>query len=48
MVGVAIGCATRNRAIVFASTFACFLSIRGYDQLRMEQYQDTNATCGLH
>ena len=27
MVGVAIGCAlTRNRAIVFASTFACFLS----------------------
>jgi len=51
MVGVAIGCATRNRAIVFASTFACFLS-RAYDQLRMGAISQTNANfsgshCGI-
>jgi transketolase len=48
MVGVAIGCATRNRTITFASTFACFLS-RAYDQLRMGAISQTNANfCGSH
>ena len=48
LVGVAIGCATRNRAVTFASTFACFLS-RAYDQLRMGAISQTNANfCGSH
>jgi transketolase len=48
MVGVAIGCAARNRAITFASTFACFLS-RASDQLRMGAISQTNANfCGSH
>lgn len=51
LVGVAIGCATRNRAVTFASTFACFLS-RAYDQLRMGAISQTNANfvgshCGV-
>jgi transketolase len=48
LVGVAIGLATRNRAVTFASTFACFLS-RAYDQLRMGAISQTNANfCGSH
>ena len=48
LVGVAIGCASRNRAVTFASTFACFLS-RAYDQLRMGAISQTNANfCGSH
>jgi len=34
MVGVGMGCATRDRTVAFASGFACFLS-RAYDQIRM-------------
>jgi len=34
LVSVAMGCATRDRTVAFASTFACFLS-RAYDQIRM-------------
>ena len=41
MVGVAIGCATRNRTIAFVSTFACFLS-RAFDQIRMGAISQTN------
>ncbi len=40
MVGVAIGLACRDRNIVFASTFACFLS-RAYDQIRMGAISQT-------
>jgi len=48
LVGVAIGCASRNRTVAFASTFACFLS-RAYDQLRMGAISQTNANfCGSH
>jgi len=48
LVGVAIGCATRNRTVTFASTFACFLS-RAYDQLRMGAISQSNANfCGSH
>jgi transketolase len=48
LVGVAIGCATRNRTVTFASTFACFLS-RAYDQIRMGAISQTNANfCGSH
>jgi len=48
LVGVAIGAASRNRAVSFASTFACFLS-RAYDQLRMGAISQTNANfCGSH
>ncbi|XP_077580348.1 transketolase-like protein 2 [Stigmatopora nigra] len=34
MVGIAIGCACRERTVAFASTFAAFMS-RAYDQIRM-------------
>lgn len=48
MVGVAIGCACRDRNVVFGSTFACFLS-RAYDQIRMGAISQTNANfCGSH
>ena len=48
MVGVAIGCATRNRNVAFASAFACFLS-RAYDQIRMGAISETNVNfCGSH
>lgn len=48
LVGVAIGCASRNRAVAFVSTFACFLA-RAYDQLRMGAISQTNANfCGSH
>jgi len=41
MVGVGIGCATRNRTIPFVSTFAVFLS-RAFDQIRMGAISQTN------
>lgn len=48
MVGVAIGCATRDRTVAFCSTFACFLS-RAYDQIRMGAISQTNVNfCGSH
>lgn len=40
MIGVGIGCATRDRTVAFASAFACFLS-RGYDQIRMGAISQT-------
>jgi len=40
MVGVGIGCATRDRTVAFASGFACFLS-RAYDQIRMGAISQT-------
>uniref|UniRef100_A0A3B3ZR17 Transketolase n=1 Tax=Periophthalmus magnuspinnatus TaxID=409849 RepID=A0A3B3ZR17_9GOBI len=51
MVGVAIGCATRDRTVAFASTFAAFLS-RAYDQIRMGAISQTNVNlvgshCGV-
>lgn len=39
--GVAIGCACRDRAIVFCSTFAAFLT-RAFDQIRMGAISQTN------
>lgn len=49
--GVAIGCATRDRTVAFASTFAAFLS-RAYDQIRMGAISQTNVNlvgshCGV-
>ncbi|KAL5014443.1 hypothetical protein ScPMuIL_008713 [Solemya velum] len=48
LVGVGIGCGTRNRTVPFISTFACFLS-RAFDQIRMGAISQTNANfCGSH
>lgn len=48
MAGVAMGCACRDRAVVFASAFACFLS-RAFDQIRMGAISQTNVNfCGSH
>ncbi|XP_013419927.1 transketolase [Lingula anatina] len=48
LVGVAIGCATRDRTVAFASSFACFLS-RAYDQIRMAAISQSNVNlCGSH
>ncbi|CAL8082469.1 unnamed protein product [Orchesella dallaii] len=48
LVGVAIGVACRDRAITFASTFACFFS-RAFDQIRMGAISQTNLNCcGSH
>lgn len=49
--GVAIGCATRDRTVAFASTFAAFFS-RAYDQIRMGAISQTNVNlvgshCGV-
>ncbi|XP_012591040.1 transketolase-like protein 2 [Microcebus murinus] len=41
MVSVAVGCATRGRTIVFASTFAAFFT-RAFDQIRMGAISQTN------
>jgi len=41
LVGVAIGCACRDRTVAFVSAFACFLS-RAYDQIRMGAISQTN------
>uniref|UniRef100_A0A8C4HAS2 Transketolase n=1 Tax=Dicentrarchus labrax TaxID=13489 RepID=A0A8C4HAS2_DICLA len=51
MVGVAIGCATRDRTVSFASTFAAFFS-RAYDQIRMGAISQSNVNlvgshCGV-
>ncbi|KAK0145987.1 Transketolase [Merluccius polli] len=47
MVSVAIGCATRDRTVAFASTFAAFFS-RGYDQIRMARHLPVQCKpCGL-
>uniref|UniRef100_UPI00398E329C transketolase-like protein 2 n=1 Tax=Pristiophorus japonicus TaxID=55135 RepID=UPI00398E329C len=51
MISVAIGCATRDRTVAFASTFAAFFS-RGYDQIRMAAISESNANfsgshCGI-
>ncbi|XP_066527970.1 transketolase-like protein 2 [Hoplias malabaricus] len=51
MVSVAIGCATRDRTVSFASTFAAFLS-RAYDQIRMAAISQSNVNlvgshCGV-
>ncbi|KAL7859967.1 hypothetical protein SRHO_G00151140 [Serrasalmus rhombeus] len=51
MVSVAIGCATRDRTVTFASTFAAFLS-RAYDQIRMAAISQSNVNlvgshCGV-
>jgi len=40
MIGVGMGCATRDRTVAFASGFACFLS-RAYDQIRMGAISQT-------
>ncbi|TKS77310.1 Transketolase [Collichthys lucidus] len=48
MVSVAIGCAVRDRNVVFASTFAAFFT-RAYDQLRMAAISESNINlCGSH
>ena len=48
LVGAATGAACRDRAVVFASTFAAFFS-RAYDQLRMGCISQTNLNlCGSH
>lgn len=47
-VSVAMGCATRNRTVAFASTFAAFLS-RAYDHIRMGAISQSNVNlCGSH
>jgi transketolase len=48
MVGVAVGCATRNRTIPFCSTFAAFFT-RAADQIRMGAISLANVKfCGSH
>ncbi|XP_053551828.1 transketolase-like protein 1 [Bombina bombina] len=48
MVSVAMGCATRDRTVAFASTFAAFLS-RAYDHIRMGAISQSNVNlCGSH
>ncbi|XP_066436833.1 transketolase-like protein 1 [Eleutherodactylus coqui] len=51
MVSVAMGCATRDRTVAFASTFAAFFS-RAYDQIRMGAISQSNVNlvgshCGV-
>jgi len=41
LAGVAIGCATRDRTVAFASTFGAFWS-RAFDQIRMGAISQTN------
>lgn len=48
LVGVATGVACRDRAITFASTFACFFT-RAFDQIRMGAISQSNINlCGSH
>uniref|UniRef100_A0A8C3FPV1 transketolase n=1 Tax=Chrysemys picta bellii TaxID=8478 RepID=A0A8C3FPV1_CHRPI len=48
MVSVALGCAARDRAVVFASTFAAFFT-RAFDHIRMGAISRTNLNlCGSH
>lgn len=45
---MAVGCAARDRNVVFASTFATFFT-RAYDQLRMAAISESNINlCGSH
>lgn len=47
-VSVAMGCAARDRNVVFASTLASFLT-RAYDQLRAAAISESNINlCGSH
>ncbi|XP_039626914.1 transketolase-like [Polypterus senegalus] len=41
MVSIAVGCATRDRTVAFASTFAAFFT-RAYDQIRMAAISESN------
>ena len=46
IVGVAMGCAARGRAVTFSSTFAAFFT-RTFDHLRMAAVSQTSANfCG--
>lgn len=48
MVSVAVGCAARDRNLVFASTLASFFT-RAHDQLRMAAMTESNVKlCGSH
>ncbi|XP_006265437.3 transketolase [Alligator mississippiensis] len=48
MVSVAVGCASRDRTIAFASTFATFFT-RAFDQIRMAAISESNVNlCGSH
>ncbi|XP_068013900.1 transketolase [Melanerpes formicivorus] len=48
MVSVAVGCATRDRTVAFASTFATFFT-RAFDQIRMAAISESNINlCGSH
>ncbi|XP_044856533.1 transketolase-like protein 2 [Mauremys mutica] len=48
MVSVALGCAARDRAVVFASTFAAFFT-RAFDHIRMGAISRANLNlCGSH
>uniref|UniRef100_A0A8D0H8E2 transketolase n=1 Tax=Sphenodon punctatus TaxID=8508 RepID=A0A8D0H8E2_SPHPU len=48
MVSVALGCAARDRAVVFASTFAAFFT-RAFDHIRMGAISQANVNlCGSH
>uniref|UniRef100_A0A8B9LID7 transketolase n=1 Tax=Astyanax mexicanus TaxID=7994 RepID=A0A8B9LID7_ASTMX len=48
MVSVAVGCAARDRNVVFVSTFATFFT-RACDQLRMAAISESNINlCGSH
>lgn len=45
---VAVGCATRDRTVAFASTFATFFT-RAFDQIRMAAISESNINlCGSH
>lgn len=47
-VSVAVGCATRDRTVAFASTFATFFT-RAFDQIRMAAISESNINlCGSH
>lgn len=47
-VSVAMGCAARERNLVFASTLASFFT-RAYDQLRIAAISDSSINlCGSH
>lgn len=47
-VSIAVGCATRDRTVAFASTFATFFT-RAFDQIRMAAISDSNINlCGSH
>ncbi|KAM8799612.1 TKT Transketolase, partial [Eudromia elegans] len=48
MVSIAVGCATRDRTVAFASTFATFFT-RAFDQIRMAAISESNINlCGSH